>query len=85
MKSLIGISVKGQHATILFIINHLFTYREVLLFNTNYSIEYYSLIFTQSTNSKYCSVILIIQFRPTVKEFQVLLFNIGPSIEVVLP
>ena len=35
---------------------------QVLLFNTNYSIQHYSF------GSKYCYVILIIQFRYTVEE-----------------
>ena len=34
-----------------------------------YSIQQYSFIYTQSNGSKYHYVILIIQFRHTVKEF----------------
>ena len=54
---------------------------QVLLFNTNHSIQHYSFICTQSNGSKYCSVISISQFRHTVKEFQVLLFNTNNSIQ----
>ena len=52
-----------------------------LLFNMNYSIQYYSFIFTQSNESTYCYVIPIIRFRQTVKEFHALLFNINHSIQ----
>ena len=52
-----------------------------LLFNTNYSIENYSYIWTQSNGSKYFYVIPIIQFTHTVKEFQVLLCITNNSIK----
>ena len=51
---------------------------QVFLFNCNYCIQHYSFIL--SNCSKYHYVILIIQFRHTVKEFQVLLFNTNNSI-----
>ena len=54
---------------------------QVLLFNTNYSIQHYSFICTQPNGYKYCYVIPIIKFRRTVKEFQVLLFNTSNSIQ----
>ena len=41
----------------------------------------FSSIFTESNDSKYYYVLPIIQFRHTVKEFQVLLFNIYNSIQ----
>ena len=51
---------------------------QVLLFNTN-SIQHYLFILTHSNGSKYDYVIAIFQFRHTVKEFQVLLFNANNS------
>ena len=54
---------------------------QVLLFNTNYSIQHYSFIYTQSNGRIYYYVIPIIWFRHTVKEFQELLFNANNSIE----
>ena len=47
----------------------------LLLFNTHYSIQYYSFICSQSNASKYFYLIPIYHFRITVKEIQVLLFN----------
>ena len=68
---------------IVFSINHLFTHRvewlQVLLFKTN-SIQHNSLICKQLNSSKNYYVIPIIQFRHSVKEFQVLLFNTTNSI-----
>ena len=49
---------------------------QVLLFNTNYSIEHYSFVYSQIVQSD-CYVIPIFQFRPAIKNFQVLLFNIN--------
>ena len=49
---------------------------QVLLFNTNYSISILFIYLHSINGSKYCDVLQIIQFRHTVKEFQVLLFNI---------
>ena len=37
--------------------------------------------FAHIKSSKYCNVIPIIQFRHTVKEFQILLFNTNKSIQ----
>ena len=53
---------------------------QLLPFNFH-SIQHYSFICTLSNGSKYCYVILIIQFKDTVKEFQVFLSNINNSIE----
>ena len=52
---------------------------QVLLFNTNYSIQHNSFVFIQSNGSKYCYVLTIIQFRHTIKGFQVLAFNTNSS------
>ena len=52
-----------------------------MLFNTNYSIQQNSFICTQSNGSKYCYLVPIIQFRHSIKEFQVLLFNTYNSIK----
>ena len=38
-------------------------------------------LLAQSKDSKYCYLILIIQFKHAVKEFQVLLFNINYTIQ----
>ena len=46
---------------------------QVLLFNTNYSIQHNSFIYTKSNGFKNCYVIPIIQFRNIIKEFCVLL------------
>ena len=54
---------------------------QVLLFNTNYSLQHNSFICIQSNCFKYCYVLLIIQFRQTVKEFQILLFNTNNFIQ----
>ena len=54
---------------------------QVLLFNTNNSIQHYSFISIQSNDSKYYYVIPIIQFRHPIREFQVLLFNTNNSIQ----
>ena len=63
---------------ILFNINHLFTDIEVV---TSIAIQHYSFICTQLNGFKYCFVKPIIHFRPTVKEFQVLLFNTNNSVQ----
>ena len=47
---------------------------QVLVFNTNYSIQHNSFICKPTNDSE--NVIQIIQFKHTVKEFQELLFNI---------
>ena len=54
---------------------------QVLLFNTNYLIQHYSFICTQSNDSEYGFLIPIFQLRHTDKEFQVLLFNTNNSIQ----
>ena len=49
-----------------FNINHLFAHSEVvtvLLFNTNYTIPYYSFVCTQLNGSEYCYVSLKIQLN----------------------
>ena len=53
---------------------------QVLLFNIGYSIQYYLFVGTKLNGSKNCWLILIIQFRHTVKECEVLLFNTNYSI-----
>ena len=60
---------------------HTVKWLQVLLFNTNYSIERYSFICTQSNSSKYCYVIPIFKLSHTVKEFRVLLINAHNSIQ----
>ena len=57
-----GFNHNYQTLIFLFNIDHLFAHIEILLFNTGYSIEHYSLICTQLNGSKYCYVIPIIQF-----------------------
>ena len=54
---------------------------QVLIFNTDYSIQHYSFICIHSNDSEYCYVIPIFQFRLKVIEFQVLLFNTNNSIQ----
>ena len=54
---------------------------QVLLFNTNYSIQHYSFICTFLNCSKYFYVIPILQFQHAVKEFQVLLLSTNNSIQ----
>ena len=54
---------------------------QVLLFNTNYSIQHYSFTCIQLNGSKYCYVIPIIQFRHTDIEFPILLFKTNYSIQ----
>ena len=61
---------------VLFYINHLIADSEVV---TSIAIQHHSIICTQSSGSKYCYVIPLIQFRHTVKEFQVLLFPTNNS------
>ena len=56
---------------------------QVLILNTNYSIQQYSFSCTQSNGYMYYNIILIIQYRHTVKEFQILLYNTYYSIQVV--
>ena len=57
---------------------HLLANRAVL---TSIAIQHYSFICTPSNCFKYCFVIQIIHLWHTVKEFQVLLFNIDNYIE----
>ena len=60
---------------------HTVNWFQLLLFNTNYSIQRNSFICTQSNGSKYCYAIPIIQFRHTVQIHQVLLFQTNNSIQ----
>ena len=48
---------------------------------TNNSVQHYSFIYTQFNGSKYWYVMLIIQLRYAVKEFQVLLFMTNNSVQ----
>ena len=54
---------------------------QVLLYNTNYSIQLNSFIYLLSNGSKYYDAIAMIQFKHTVKEFQVLLLKTNNSIQ----
>ena len=76
--------VTGIDPTLIFQynINHLFARLkcfQVLLFNTNISIQHYSLIYTPSNGSKYCYVIPIILFCIQINGFnnftQIVLFT----------
>ena len=54
---------------------------QVLLFNTIFSIQYYSFICTQTNGSKYCHVYKYFNIDTPVNVFQVLLINTNNSIE----
>ena len=54
---------------------------QVLLLNTNCSIQHYSFICKRSNGSRYHYVVPIIQFGSTINEFQVLLFKTNNSIQ----
>ena len=64
---------------ILIICLHTVKWLQVLLFNTNYSIQDYSFICAELNCSKHCNVLLIIQLKRT--KIQVLLFNANNSIQ----
>ena len=61
---------------LLMICLHTMKWLQVLLFNTNNAIQYYSFIYKHTCGPKYCYVIPKIQFLNTTEGYQVFLFNI---------
>ena len=57
------------------------TFLQILLCNSNNSIQKYLFICCQSIRSKYCYIIPIIQFLHIGEQFQVLLFNTNNSFQ----
>ena len=73
-----ALSQKFWQLIILFNINHLFANSEGV---TSIIFQHCSFICTQSNCSKYCNIITIFQFRHTLNEFKVFLFNGNNSIQ----